>query len=207
MTKENLEKITIYPRFTIPNMTKALGPHLFNWTHARNIAYSLQFLVYCEDLIENKINIKYSIDSMFAKAMTVVAASIIECLLFDALQQRNSHLEKWVDINDPTELPVYKERSDMRVRVHYQEKQEKALDKYVFFSTTIRLAFKEKIITKKLKEDIDSVKNARDLIHIRGSHELDLNKIDLSFYYKKTRPTLIKVMRRLKLKEALELFR
>lgn len=199
------EKIVIKPEFTISEMENALA-FLYSRTHSRNIAYSLQFLRFCETLIKEKIDIKFSIDSIFAKAMTVIASSIIECLLFDYLKQKEITREKWIDTQDPTELPFFKDDLTKRARIVYQKKQNCPLDKHIFFGETIELSFKEGIIDETLKKSITEVKKARDLIHIRGGEELDMKKINSDFYYKTTRPTLLKLMEYLKLKRAKDLF-
>jgi len=199
------DKIIIYPEFTIGEMENALF-FMGSRTHSRNIAYSLQFLKYCEDLIEQKVDVKFSIDSIFSKAMTVIAASIIECLLFDSLQKNGCCREKWEDFQPPTVLPIYKNDPKQRVRIVYQKKIKKPLDKFIFFGDTINLAIENKIIDSKLKLSLEKVKRTRDLIHIKGSEKLDMKEINLDFYFKNTRPTLIKIMEELKLKKAIKLF-
>ncbi|MFA5742609.1 MAG: hypothetical protein WCX77_01190 [Candidatus Paceibacterota bacterium] len=200
------DKIIIYPEFTIEEMESALSPFMSSRTHSRNIAYSLQFLKYCEELIKQKIEVKFAIDSIFSKAMTVIASSVIECLIFDSLKKNDCCLEKWKDFQPPTELPIYKDDPNRRVRIVYQEKIEEPLDKFVPFGMAINLAIENQIIDSGIRSSLDKVKSARDLIHIRGGEDLDMKKINLDFYFKITRPTLIKIMEKLKLKKAIELF-
>ena len=70
----------------------------------------------------------------------------------------------------------------------YQKKNRKPINKYLRQSSILDLSLKNNIIIPELKESIEEIRKARDLIHIKGNEELDMGKIDIDFYYKNTIP-------------------